>query len=278
MTAAASQDRPLEGVRIVVTRDRARAGRLAQILELRGAEIIEFPTIEIVSSGAPLSFAADDTFNWVAFTSGNAVRYLHEAFEREGRRFVFPGARICAVGPATESVLHAHRIDTDLLPTDYRAEALPPALVECEGDLTGKRILLPRGDLADDTLPDALRSHGAEVVEYVAYRTVCPEVSPEAISALIAAHPHIVTFTSASTAKNFAVIAGKEFPSGANRGVVAANIGPETAAAQRETLAFPASIDATEHTLDGLAAAIIDYVQSPRFERSDSNATSKGNS
>ncbi len=257
----ANSEHSLRDLHIVVTRARAQADRLGELLEAHGAEISEFSTIEIAPSGEPLHFGKDDAFDWVVFTSGNAVRTLHEAFEADGRRFVFSGASICAVGPATEHVLHAHRIDVDLIPARYEAAAVPGALLEVETDLTGKRILLPRGDLAEDELPKALRDAGAEVVEYVVYRTVCPEVEWEAVEIFTNSQPQIVTFTSGSTATNFAALLGPEGLKRLGEHVIYASIGPQTTAAAKAS-GLEVRIEADPHTLDSLADAIVAFIQS----------------
>src|SRR4051812_46886526 len=168
-------ERPLFGRRIVVTRSREQAGELVEMLEERGAEAIQAPTIRIAppEDMSALERACLDAsdFDWVVFTSANAVdsfmqRMLAVSDIRELR-----GVRLCAIGPSTAQRLNRYGLRVDLTPEEARSEAVIDALRSGE-PLTGTRFLLPRADIAREVLADQLREAGAVVTEVVAYRTL----------------------------------------------------------------------------------------------------------
>lgn len=249
MSAATS---PLRGLRIVITRPRAQAATLAGRLTALGAEVIEFPTIEIrpPEDPAPLERAARALaeYDWLIFTSANGVR----AFLRQEPDFTAFRGRVCAIGPATCKAAAQAGIRVDLLPDEYVAESLVAAF---EGySIAGKRILLPRAAVARDVVPDELRARGARVDVVEAYRTVVPDGAAALARELFFSgrKPDWITFTSSSTVANFVKAAG----TGALDGVRAASIGPVTSATARE-LGIRIDAEAAEYTAAGLAEAIL---------------------
>src|SRR4051794_31948055 len=167
-------DRPLFGRRIVVTRSREQAGDLVELLEARGAEAIQAPTIRIAppEDTEPLdrACAGAGQYDWIIFTSANGVdafmRRLLAGFDIRSLK----GVRIGAVGASTAERIARYGVRVDLTPEEFRAEAVIEAL-KAAGPLTGTRILLPRADIAREVLTDQLRDAGADVTEVVAYRT-----------------------------------------------------------------------------------------------------------
>ena len=168
-------DRPLFGRRIVVTRSREQAGEFIEMLEELGAEAIPAPTIRVLppedSSALESACAEIGSFDWVVFTSANAVDYFMRALLATCDVRELKGVRICTIGPSTASRLSKYGIRVDLTPTEYRSEAVVDAMSAGDG-LRGSRVLLPRADIAREILGDELREAGAEVVEVAAYRTV----------------------------------------------------------------------------------------------------------
>ncbi len=247
---------PLFGRRIVITRDRSQAGDLAAPLRALGAEVIEFPTIEIrpAADPAPLDAAiarlAD--YDWLIFTSANGVRYFTARLDQSAADLRSLRARICAIGPATRAAIEALHLKVDLTPPQYVAESLVEAFAAV--DLAGKRILLPRAAVARDVVPVELARRGAVVEVVEAYRTVVPESAERAAGGIFsAAHrPDWITFTSSSTVKNFLAIAGRE----ALAGVKVASIGPVTSATLRMH-EITVDAEAAEYTVKGLIAAIL---------------------
>jgi uroporphyrinogen III methyltransferase/synthase len=168
------------------------------------------------------------------------------------------GARLCAIGPRTAEALAAARLKVDLLPSRYQAEGVLEAFQQEQ--LSGKRILIPRAEVARDLLPDELRARGAEVIVAVAYRTVRPEGDLAALKeALRQGRVGVVAFTSSSTVKNyiesFANVAEARM---LTEKTVVACIGPITAQTA-EAMGLTVAIQATANTVPALAEAIAEY-------------------
>ncbi|MBX7256699.1 MAG: uroporphyrinogen-III C-methyltransferase, partial [Candidatus Hydrogenedentes bacterium] len=236
------ESRPLFGRRVVVTRARAQAAELVRRLYELGADVFEFPTIEI--EPAPISEPFDyiGTYNWVVMTSVNGVEMLFERLEELGQDARdLANVKLCAIGSATAEAVRKRFLNVDLMPEKYVAEDLLTALVQREGELEGKRFLLPRADIARSFLPEELRKRGAVVTELVAYRTVAPKTSDELAEQLAAYRPDLVTFTSSSTARNFAEILGATRLDAVALTAQFASIGPITSKTAAE-LGMPVTI------------------------------------
>lgn len=181
----------LEGKRILVTRPKKQAGKLAHELEDRGAVPVLLSTTEIAEPEAydPLDQALRNLvdFDWVIFTSANAVSAVSSRMHAIGVPVeAISSRKLGVVGPATAETLQSLFRDPDLMPTDYVAAGIARSL----GDIAGQKFLLPRGDLARPELPMELSLQGATVLEVTAYRTIrtddaCtlrPEDRPDAIT------------------------------------------------------------------------------------------------
>ncbi len=260
------EKRPLFGRRVLVTRAREQAAELVDRLAELGAEPVEAPTIRIVppDDHGPLdaACAAVDSFDWIVLTSVNGV----EAFMRRllaGPRDVrsLSGVRLCAIGPATAARLQRYGLKVDLMPDEHRAEAVFDALREVD-DLAGRRVLLPRADLARETLARALHEAGADVTEATAYRTVPaagdPGGGPDPYKLLLDQQLDVVTFTSASTVRNFVRILGKGPAADLLGTTCVASIGPVTAAAATE-LGIATQIMPPTYTIPALVDAIAEH-------------------
>jgi uroporphyrinogen III methyltransferase/synthase len=251
--------RPLAGRTVVVTRPRAQAGGFAAALEEMGAEVVPLPAIRIAPAPDPeplrQAVRCAGTFDWIVFTSVNGVARFFAALADAGRdaRALAP-ARIAAIGPATAAELAKHAIIPDLVPGEYVAEAAVEALA-AEG-VAGKRVLLPRAEIARAVLPDELRARGAEVVDVAAYRTVPDgEGAAEVRRRLDAGEIDWVTFTASSTVRTFAELVGADV----GRARVA-SIGPVTSGTARE-LGMRVDVEAAEYTIPGLLAALRFHVE-----------------
>ncbi len=258
-------NRPLFGRRIVVTRSREQAGELIDMLEERGAEAIPAPTIRIAppEDGEPLdrACASAGSFDWIVFTSANGVdhfmrRLLALADVRE-----LKGVRLCAIGPSTASRLQRYGIRVDLMPPEFRTEAIVQALKEL-GPIAGTRFLLPRADIARDVLADELRAAGAEVVDVTTYRTVTGAADRDSdydvYRMLLDRQIDAVTFTSASTVRNFATIFGREQAADLLRTTVVASIGPVTAEAAQQ-LDIRTTVMPERYTIPDLVDALVEH-------------------
>ena len=274
-TPARATPLPLDGVRVVVTRAKAQAAEMAARLEALGAETIAVPTIAIAppEDPGPLEAACDriGTFDWVVFTSVNAVARVAEHLAAapagvRGRE----RPRLCAVGAVTAEALAGHGLRVDLVPDEYRAEGVLRALRE-QGDMTGVRVLLPRGNLARDLLPAELGRAGAEVTAVTAYRTVPAELDgegPDVRGMLRGRRVDVVTFTSGSSVRNFARALGERQAADLLRHVEVACIGPVTAEAATR-LDIATTVMPAESTVPALLEAIVERLGNRRNGEED---------
>ncbi|MEX2268238.1 MAG: uroporphyrinogen-III C-methyltransferase, partial [Acidimicrobiia bacterium] len=241
--------RPLFGRSVVVTRAREQASELREQLEALGAEVIELPTIAI----EPLEFAlpAFDRYGWIVFTSANAVAaFFDRGLLRSGLDArALAGVGVAVIGLATEMELVARGIRADLMPDDFVAESLLEAFPDPSEP--GERVLLPRAEQARDVLPDGLHKKGYNVDVIPVYRTVPTRPDPAMVERVRAGDVDAITFTSSSTVNNFcdAVRELSEPPP------IIVSIGPITSKTAAEC-GLRVGAEATEHTIDGLIAAL----------------------
>ena len=253
--------KPLFGRRIIVTRARAQASGFAECLESYGAEVIQFPTIETepIPNNATLDRAIDQlsTYNWVIFTSVNAVEYFYcHLWEKSKDTRSFGNARICAVGQKTVAALDQIGIRADYVPSQYRGAVLA---AELEG-VEGQKILLPRASIAADDLPNGLRDRGAIVDAIPIYKTV--KAGAEGREALEAdlhnGRIDMVTFTSSSTVTNFLEMFGSPPSAALLDRVHVAVIGPSTEATAK-THGLTVDIVAKQASVESLAEEIVEF-------------------
>ena len=259
-------ERPLFGKRIVVTRSREQAAELVDLLESLGADAIEAPMIRIAPPDdyGPLDEAITraGSYDWILFTSANAAdAFVRRLLAVSGDIRDLKGVKLCAVGPATAARLAKYGLRVDLEPAEYVSEAIVPALRET-GELNGKRLLLPRADIAREVVAEELRKAGAEVIEVTAYRTVLAEIEregdPDIYRMLLETRIDAVTFTSASTVKNFVQVFGADQAADLLRKTAVASIGPITAEAA-EQYGIKTSIMPKEYTIPALVEAIVEH-------------------
>jgi uroporphyrinogen III methyltransferase/synthase len=205
------------------------------------------------------------TYDWVVFTSANGVEsFMRRLQAGSGDIRDLKGVKLVAVGPATADRLARQGLKVDLEPAESRAEAIVQALREL-GDVNGKRFLLPRADIAREVLPDELRKSGAEVDEVTAYRTVLAEIEregdPDIYRMLLEKRIDVVTFTSASTVKNFVQIFGAEQAADLLNATKVASIGPVTAEAA-EQYGIKTAIMPKPYTVPALVEAIVAHFRS----------------
>ena len=272
------ENKPLFGVRVLVTRARAQASELSQAIEELGGEPCEFPVIDIREPSDPAvirliqeSLSAAASYDWLMFTSVNGVEY----FFRYLRRFnldirSFHAARIVAVGPKTAEALATRGIICEELPVNFHAEGLLDSLKEKL--LPGQRALLPRGDLARETLPRELQRLGLETTVLDVYETVMAEKQEEWVLEWIREKEiGMLTFTSSSTVANLMEIlrrSGIDEPAKLLDGIPVASIGPITSKAA-EAEGLKVTIEASDSTIEGLIQAIMDVRKQQLEQRTD---------
>jgi uroporphyrinogen-III synthase len=281
-----SMGQSLSGVRVLVGRARHQAGALSGELRKLGATVLEIPFIEIRKprSFKPLDSALRnlEDYDWLILTSANGVEAMWERLNklkldfgklREGHMgtraakdtkhrpaSAARNLRIAAIGPATEKAIERRGVKVDVVPKEYVAESVVRSL---HRRVKGKRVLLVRAKVARDVIPNELRKAGARVDVVEAYETVVPESSRRRLREALAnprRRPHVVTFTSSSTVRNFVDLLG---PRGAAdlAGIRMASIGPVTSSTLRD-LGLRVDIAAKEFTVPGLIEAIVHGVES----------------
>lgn len=258
------EKKPLFGHRILITREHSTG---FETLEEMGAEILEFPTIEIVP---PLSYNELDaaisnigTYNWLILTSANGVMYFFKRFfelDRDIRDL--KGIKICAIGAKTASEIRKYGIKVDLIPEEFNAEGLIEAFSKFKiqdlkfKDLKGMRILLPRAETAREIFPEKVRELGGEIDVPAAYRAVKPEHHGKRLRRFLReGRITIATFTSAATFNNFMDMLDSDARD-LLKGVSIAVIGPVTAKAV-EKAGFRVDIMSKESSIEAMVEEII---------------------
>jgi uroporphyrinogen III methyltransferase/synthase len=265
---ATTNEMPLSGRTVMITRAREQSAEFAAALESLGARVVVCPTIEIVApeSYALLDEAVENLFgyDWVVFTSVNAVEYFLRRLESAGKEIgELDELRVCAIGDATAERLADAHVHVDVVPQKFQAEGVFDALESYIGGrekFENLNFLLPRAAVARDFLPRALESAGARVDVVPAYRTVRPETTDRARveALLLGGGVDCVTFTSSSTVHNFAQLFDTRDLSRVLAGVRVACIGAITAQTASE-YGLKTDIQPSEFTTPALARAVADF-------------------
>ena len=249
-------NKPLFGKRILVTRARAQASEFADMLEENGAEVIQFPTIEIYPlEGHCSDIPSPKEYDWVIFTSVNAVEIYYQHIQDKGLDTrAFGSSKICAVGPKTVAALNTIGINPDFIPSRSQASVIATEI----DDVDGKKILLPRAKIAGADLPDALHHKGAVVDDLPIYDTVKVRNDYNDVleKDLLDGKIDVVTFTSSSTVTNFVEMFPHHTAKDLLSKVRVAVIGPSTKATAEEH-GVHVDLVAKEATIESLAEAII---------------------
>jgi len=170
-------------------------------------------------------------------------------------------ARICVVGQATAERLAGYGVKADLIPAEFRAEAVAPAIAE-ERPLAGLKVLLPRADIGREVIAEDLRKHNADVTEVIAYRTLAADATrdrgPDVYRMLLERQLDVVTFASPSAVRNFVRLLGDEPAADLLQTTVVACLGPVTAEAASQCNIHTAVMP-TSYTIPALVKAIVEY-------------------
>lgn len=276
-------------MRLLVGRARHQAGALSGELRKLGATVLEIPFIEI---RAPRSFKPLDSalrnlerYDWLILTSVNGVEAMWERLDKlRLTKKILNHLRVAAIGPATKKAIEQRGGKVDVVPKEYVAESVVRSL---RRQVKGKRVLLVRAKVARDVIPRELRRAGAHVDVVEAYETVVPQASCRRLRDVVAnprRRPHVITFTSSSTVRNFVdllggsrsavrtqrAVRGQDCPRHTSTahpgldGLLLASIGPVTSATLCE-LGLRADIVAKEFTIPGLVKAIATALSSSRL-------------
>ena len=241
--------RPLAGKRIVVTRSPDLAESMCEQLGALGAVPIRFPAIDFMPLPAPeldtalLNLAC---YNWLVFTSGNAVRFFFERVSTVQ----------CQLSSVAWPRIAEQYVAVDFMPDEFTGEQLVLGL----GEVRGKKVLLPRAKIGRPEIVDLLRERGAVVEEIALYDTVTAVPTAEALTELDKG-VDVITFTSPSSVRNFLKIVKNARPEGFSKpfGSMAC-IGPSTAA-EAEQQGLTVAIMPDVYTIEGLITAVADYFE-----------------
>jgi len=259
------ETRPLFGWRVLVPRTKEQASSMVARLAGHGATAEVVPTIAVEPprSAQQIEKAVKGLvtgrYEWVGFTSVNAVRAIREKVEAFGLDVrALAGLKVAAVGGVTAAALREWGIEPDLVPTG-EIEQSASGLLEIwppfdAGEDPIDRVFLPRADIATETLVAGLHGLGWEVDDVTAYRTVRAAPPPAQIrEAIKSGQFDAVAFTSSSTVRNLIGIAGKPHPT-----TVVACIGPATAKTAQEH-GLRVDVLAAEPNAAALVEALAEY-------------------
>jgi uroporphyrinogen III methyltransferase/synthase len=264
------ESRPLFGWRVLVPRTKDQAGEMSDRLRAYGAVPVEVPTIAVEPPRSPAQMdraikgLVTGRYGWIVFTSVNAVKAVREKFADLGLDArAFAGVKVACVGEQTADAVRSFGIVPELVPSGPQSSEGLLADFPPYDDVFDPidRVLLPRADIATETLAAGLKERGWEIDDVTAYRTVRAAPPPAAVrEAIKGGGFDAVCFTSSSTVRNLVGIAGKPHAK-----TVVAVIGPATAASaqefglrvdvQPETAAIAALVDALAEHAASLRAA-----------------------
>jgi uroporphyrinogen-III synthase len=249
---------PLTGKRVVITRAESQSTALTAALRAHGAEAVSLPLIQILP---PLDYAPLDsalrslsTFNWLIFTSQNAVTAVANRISvipSEARNLSLRSLRIAAVGKATADAAQSAGFSVTQVGQGGTAATLA---YELASELPGKRVLLPRSDRAASEVVPRLERFGAEVTEVIAYRTAeTTEVDAagrEAVAACAA-----ILFFSPSAVHSFSALRKSSTLDSLADNVVVGAIGPITSVALRNA-GLRCDFQASEPSVEEIVATL----------------------
>ncbi len=280
---------PLDGLRVLVTRAPHQAAELSRALRALGAVPVEIPALEIAppenytSLDAALQIlhsaqgasgdraSAEGGFDWIIFTSANAVRAFvarsaalglaplggsapdpgPPAASQSPSAAVGQTPSVAVIGRATADAARDAGFAVTLVPEQAVAESLAAALAP---RVSGSRVLLVRAAVARDILPETLRAAGANLMIAEAYRNLIPDASIPLLARALEQGIDAATFTSSSSVTHLAALArAAALPFPLPR-VAAISIGPITSATLREHNWPPAAEAATADILSLVAA------------------------
>ena len=256
------EKRPLFGKRVMVLRGETRAAELITLLDDAGAEVVHVPAVafEGPEDWAHVDAALNNLprYQFIAFTSVNGVDYFMERLLQTGRDArALAAARLAAIGPATAAALNRHGLRADIVPDRFNTGTLAEAVAVDSGK--GDGVLLPRGNLADDALPQTLAERGLAPTPVIVYRTLPGPALAERARAAIERGIDAVILTSPSTARNLVGALGDD--KAMLDGIPIMSAGPTTSRGAEE-VGLTVTAEAAEHTASGIVDATLAWARS----------------
>jgi uroporphyrinogen III methyltransferase / synthase len=258
MNSIPPPERPLLGVRVMVTRPDSPHDPLVEQLCQLGAEVVSQPAIGIAPPAdwqpVDAALARVGDFDWLVFSSANGVCRLLDRWKGSDGLPSLGRLKLAAIGPGTAEELTRYGLHADLVPEQFRAESLAEALVR---EAPGRRFLLARASRGREVLAEQLLAAGAAVEQIVVYSSVDVEQpDPDVMASLRSGNIDWITVTSSAIANSLVRMFGDEL-----RKAKLASISPLTSGVLRELHREPKA-EATEYTMAGLVAAIVAHCSS----------------
>lgn len=249
----------LFGKKMLILRAREQLEEFSLLLKQRGAEVTEFPTIEIKPpedfKGLDESLEEIGDFDWMIFTSVNGVEAFFNRMRDTGRDIrSLRKLKFCAIGPKTAESIATYMINPDFIPSNFTTDNIIEGLKKFR--LKGKKMLIPRADNVGDKLIKRLKEQGAEVVEVAAYRVCLPDYPKEYIEKVFKGKGlDLIAFTSSSTVRNLIqILKDCDLKSVFGKAKIA-SIGPVTENTAKE-FGIVTDIKSNEYTIHGMVNAI----------------------
>lgn len=258
------ENRPLMGLRVMVTRPGDQAADMYESLRALGAEVLPYPTIatrEVIDKRAWqewIDLASEP--RWLVFTSENGVRYFMCQFLGtfgDVRRLA--PCEIAVVGPGTARALAGYHLTPDFVPSRATTKALARELV-ADRKMHGRKVVRVRGNRSDLQVETSVAEGGAEVTSMQVYETYYADWAPHRKERLLKSPPDVVTFTSGSTVEGLSHSLTPEEFARLTAGALLVSIGPSTSAVMRSR-GLQSDVQATDHTVPGLISALVKHVE-----------------
>lgn len=274
--AAASIDwfenKALFGWRVLLPRTKDALDYLDRELVAHGAETTQVATLSVEPPRTPqqmekaISGIVGGRFGWIVFTCANSFSAVWDKAREYGLDArAFAGVQLAAVGEDTVRAMQARGLSADVVTGEITAELLDVFPDPARGEESVNRVLIPRADIATETLTAGLIELGWEVEEVTAFRTVRSAPPEQHIRDAIKAGGYdAVVFTSSATVRNLIGIAGKPHPQ-----TLIACVGPKSArAAEEHGLRVDVIADAPTHA--SLVDAVVSHAFTLQAEAADS--------
>jgi uroporphyrinogen-III synthase len=254
-------EKPLDQIKVLITRGKEGAGELSSLIEGKGGVPVAVPLLDFKTYDDPLetSFIASiHTYQWIIFTSKNAVAFFLEKLNVHNINLPSLSANFAAVGTKTGKYCEMHGLSVTFVPDHFTGDDFVRQFISEERP-SGK-VLVPKGNLARNVIAVELNEAGVICDEWILYETILPRDSIEKLRGIIEADGvDILTFTSSSTVRHFMRVVESSALYEKIRDLPAACIGPLTKKTAEEC-GLHVKICPNKYTVDEMVTEIILYV------------------